>query len=1077
MKKNLWLYFFSIIVQLYAHAQSAGIITNGALIIVPSSTELIIPGNVKISGGSDSILNNGIVIMSANFSNNGKSFCVSGLGTEIFNGTSVISGTINSTFNNLVINPGASVTLAKGIDVKNDWTNNGIFIHGNKQVTFSGSSSTQNLFGTATFYDLVLQNAVNFGSSKDSIDHNFSNSVGGMLGGTSRVVFKNGSSLIGTASKNFYDFEILNAAVVNHLTSGGTVHVANSFINNGIFTENAAYTFYFDKSGATNEIMSGSGTTTFGKLAIGDGSNYSFATTLNCSADFTVAGGSISFYKGSVYNGINNTALFTTNACIISGAGTANFYNATTNTSLNAGNGISNINNNLTINTGGSLITNSPFYNSSATLIYNTANSSFNTGAEWTGNTAAAGIGSPYNILIQNANNIIMSGSRTVPGVLTVTAGNSLNLNGNILTINSSYSGTGNLTGSVASGLIINNNAGTIYFTPDVYPGGSTNNYLRTLLLNGSSANATIGDSLNITAGTSGNYGTVTVTGGTLNANGVLTLKSDANGTARVGVSTGTITGKVTVERYMPPLRAWRFLTVPFSSSTQTVHDSWQEGVNNYGLGASFNQNPHPGYGTHITGNNYSNLGYDYNTTYNPSYKVWDSANNTWNASEPPTISTGITDYPAYCIFVRGSRAVDLSLATAAPADQTVLRATGKLNQNGSAYSKTYTGSAGNMLLVGNPYASSIDLTNILTGSTGINSNVFWVWDPKRIGTNNVGGYVAYSNGVISPSPSPSYPDANSAKIIESGQAFMVQLSGGSSSAAMNFTESDKIATENNVFGNIQSNQQQQQAPPVIYTNLMVPTATGGLFLADGVATGFGSQYSAAVDGNDATKLWNFDENIAQVRDGKTLAIEFRPLPALTDTLFYRLYLRQKPYVLKIFTQNFQNINARAWIVDKYLNTKTEVNLHDTTLYSFTPNTDTNSYRNRFMLVFNKQYSAIAVPVTKAVNQNNPDETGSANSLAATATGAGAVTVYPNPVSTQKVMLRFNGMDKGSYEITVYSPKGEKLASHKIDHNGSNNIYPLALNASWVNGVYTICIKTSNSKKRINLTFLIIKES
>ena len=50
------------------------------------------------------------------------------------------------------------------------------------------------------------------------------------------------------------------------------------------------------------------------------------------------------------------------------------------------------------------------------------------------------------------------------------------------------------------------------------------------------------------------------------------------------------------------------------------------------------------------------------------------------------------------------------------------------------------------------------------------------------------------------------------------------------------------------------------QPAPVIYTNLMV-SQSSGLFLADGVAAGFGSQYSAAVDGDDAPKLWNFDES------------------------------------------------------------------------------------------------------------------------------------------------------------------------------------------------------------------------
>ena len=42
------------------------------------------------------------------------------------------------------------------------------------------------------------------------------------------MTFKNspGVSIIGSNAKNFYDLEILNAAVVNHTTGGGNIHVS-----------------------------------------------------------------------------------------------------------------------------------------------------------------------------------------------------------------------------------------------------------------------------------------------------------------------------------------------------------------------------------------------------------------------------------------------------------------------------------------------------------------------------------------------------------------------------------------------------------------------------------------------------------------------------------------------------------------------------------------------------------------------------------------------------------------------------------------------------------------------------------
>ncbi|MEP6465633.1 MAG: hypothetical protein ABJB05_04985 [Parafilimonas sp.] len=157
---------------------------------------------------------------------------------------------------------------------------------------------------------------------------------------------------------------------------------------------------------------------------------------------------------------------------------------------------------------------------------------------------------------------------------------------------------------------------------------------------------------------------------------------------------------------------------------------------------------------------------------------------------------------------------------------------------------------------------------------------------------------------------------------------------------------------------------------PIIYTNLLVSSGNT-YFLTDGVAAVFSNKFSAAVDGDDAIKLWNFGENIALVRGNYMLAAEFRPVPVLRDTLFYRLYLKQRPYTLQIFTQDFAGVPAmHTWLVDTYLHTKTAVNLTDTTLYNFTPNKDTTSYRNRFMLVFDKKLIATPVTVAKIINED-----------------------------------------------------------------------------------------------------------
>jgi hypothetical protein len=139
--------------------------------------------------------------------------------------------------------------------------------------------------------------------------------------------------------------------------------------------------------------------------------------------------------------------------------------------------------------------------------------------------------------------------------------------------------------------------------------------------------------------------------------------------------------------------------------------------------------------------------------------------------------------------------------------------------------------------------------------------------------------------------------------------------------------------------------------------------------------------------------------------------------------------------------------------------------------YNFTPNTDTNSYRNRFMLIFNRQLISTPGPVTKVVNQADPNTTGNANSMSET---IGKADIYPDPVALGgTAVLRFNNMAKGSYEITVYNAKGQKLSNRKLQHDGSNTVYSLPMNPAWAAGIYTVSIANTVSKKATNLQLII----
>ncbi|MBV9962007.1 MAG: hypothetical protein JO072_07135 [Parafilimonas sp.] len=632
--------------------------------------------------------------------------------------------------------------------------------------------------------------------------------------------------------------------------------------------------------------------------------------------------------------------------------------------------------------------------------------------------------------------------------------GNTLTLNGTIVTTN------GTISGSTTSNLIVGA-SGTIKFTRSGY-----NNYLKTFTLN-SPSNATLADSLNITGSDGTKTGTfgatagkvVTNSGAILTTNGYLTIKSDKFGDGMVGQSSGTITGNVTVERYIYPRRAWRFLAIPVTS-TQTINQAWQDTAINSSL--YLQTNPHPGFGTDITNGSGNEVnGFDENTTQSkPSCKYWDSAQDAWIPIS--TTNMPINSHAAYCIFVRGSRAINLSQGTAAIPDSTILRITGTLNQ--ITHTQSFTGvPVGNFVMVKNPYAAPLDFTN---GTfTNINNNSFYIFDPQLTGTNSVGGYNTY-NSQLSPhwlitggSYSPGSPS-----VVQSGQAFFMQTANGTSGSVV-YKENAKSTSEFNTTG-----KEMPVAHATLYADLLL--TNNNLALTDRIAAVYGNKYSPDDTIFGSLKFWNEDESLALWNGRHYYSVNCRPVPVLTDTLFFRMYLfRGTPYTLRIFTQNvLAELPAKGWLVDNYLHSQTEINLYDTTLYSFQTNSDTLSYRNRFMLVFNRQMQEVAFPVTKNTNQLKPGATGM-NDI--DVHKPSLVNIYPNPVKSNKAILMFNNMKQGGYEIIIYNEKGDKLSEQALQNTGGYVKYTIALNPSWAAGVYTLNVINKDSNERTQLKLLI----
>jgi len=461
----------------------------------------------------------------------------------------------------------------------------------------------------------------------------------------------------------------------------------------------------------------------------------------------------------------------------------------------------------------------------------------------------------------------------------------------------------------------------------------------------------------------------------TLNANGNLTVVSDAGNTGRIGdmtlnglsglnnLSGNKITGNVTVERYIPNhTKAWQMLAIP--TVGQTIKDAWQEG--NSPL-----SNTKPGYGTIITSNNggstpgANNLGFDIYTSTGGTLKYFNPTDSSW-VGVASTNTTPIANSKGYLILIRGDRSV--TAYNQAPT-ATKLRTTGLLYQPVGNAPATINVIADKYESVGNPYASAIDLTKLTR--TGGTQDVYYIWDPKLTSASTsaygLGGYQTFirngSTYTVTPGGG-SYANGN--VNIESGQAFLVRSFG--TSGTVSFAENQKtvggsiVTRETNTISNLMARLS------VVYN--------GTSILLDGALTQFDDEFSNEINEEDALKLMGGSiENISVLHNGIKLVGDKRKSIVNTDTIFYSLNnLRTQNYKLN-FTPDLLTGIVSAKLIDNFLGTSTPLSLDTATEISFASTVNTPSAAsNRFYIVL-ESMGALPVNIKSISAVQNNDKT------------------------------------------------------------------------------------------------------
>jgi hypothetical protein len=448
-------------------------------------------------------------------------------------------------------------------------------------------------------------------------------------------------------------------------------------------------------------------------------------------------------------------------------------------------------------------------------------------------------------------------------------------------------------------GNLINN--GTISGSGILSLSGSS---AQTMSGTGTVKHLTVNNAAGVTVASGSNlgvYGILTPTAGiiSIHASGNLILKSTATEEATIGTvascSTEPIVGNITLEKYIPAKRAFRFLTPGVTTST-TINANWQEGssINStvgYPYAGGTTQNPTSGYGTHIMGTGGATNGFDLSISNSPSLFTFNVSSYAWVAEANTHVAGNVLQRgEAYRLFVRGDRGANLN-TDAEAATATTIRTKGVLKVCESMSFTTtspivpLSSVAGRYSFIGNPYWSVVDWHAVT--KTNVEENLYY-WDPTISGTNGRGAYITYNQATLSNNTAGSLAD----RYIQPGQAFFVRNNSnvdGSILPTVTFDATDIVGTSPTRTAIFSRNDikvgeeagmlsQERMQPAVtsaiekIYVSLLIKSKPG-TGPADGFLVAYNQGFTDTYGKEDAAKFSNLDENITAVYNGSRQSI------------------------------------------------------------------------------------------------------------------------------------------------------------------------------------------------------------
>jgi hypothetical protein len=508
----------------------------------------------------------------------------------------------------------------------------------------------------------------------------------------------------------------------------------------------------------------------------------------------------------------------------------------------------------------------------------------------------------------------------------------------------------------------------------------------------------------------------VTILTGVLTTNGNLTLKSTDSKTAFISSigSGGSIVGNLTVERFIPAQRKFRFLASPVVGATAA---QWRD-----------NGNSNPGLGIHITGSGGASNNFDVSNTNAPSAFTYTEANgdviNTtiggsnnagWTAFNSG--SQALTNGQGFRVLVRGDRTLSLSSTPAPAANATTLSLTGSYPNSPVTINVTraadIAGKGWN--LVGNPFPCTISW-NAISKSIEV-TNTYQTFNP------NTNAYVSW-NGSI----------GDATDNISSGQGFLVFVASGSNytNGSITVDESDKVTNNGGSFFKTD------------LKNLLKISMKYDTNNINNTFIHFRDQATAFFDpAYDAPKLNNPGVNLASKDEhGNYYSINSLPLNDLNNTKKIPLSVINSAEAS--YTLEFNEVNSfdgfEIYLEDKFTNTSSL--LTEGMKYAFTLSSDKASTNDgRFNLIITNKITGLA-------NQTLTKH----------------LALFPNPTS-DKITLYLNNTSSSEFNFEIYNQLGAQIKAGNLNFNtnGSQSIGVEELNT----GVYYIKVYNATATQTI----------